>query len=434
MRRPLTALSLLALLSCGALALGHASALRAQHASPPEALATGDEREGDPKIALLLPLQGDLEGVSAQIIATAELAAQGASLRLEVISSGEDEAQAAEALALAYHDEEVIAVIGPLGLTSSRRVAATLASHPIATFTLQSDESLDGISPYLFRARPSPEAYARAIAEEARRRRGIERVAILIPDHDYGRRSAVAFAEAFVDLGGELSAVVPYQSKTKDLREPLKALSGQSAYVGRARRRVGKRRADSHGFVSVGRKKTIDFEALFLPEYHPTVAKLLPLLPVAGMQSGAGEGSGVAVTLLGMPSWQGASMGVTEAHAAGALYYDPFGGEQSGGAAEAFTLQFESETGRTPVDLEAEVFDLVHLIGALIHRGARASSASGTALNLQRRRDLIATSLPSPALPWRGVCGDWAYGEQGALRRELRLFEFDTDGEVMPLD
>ncbi len=389
------------------------------------------DRSHDLCVALILPLdKGPLKDLSTQLMVVAEMAAIESYLRVKIYDSGKEDEDAVEALQKAYEDPEVIAVIGPLGLTSSRKVAAALHSAPVPTFTLNSDASLDDLHPYMRRVRPSPQAYARAMAREAYTTQNVRRVAILVPDHDYGKQAALAFGQTFTELGGELASVVPYDPESKDLRKPLKAIAGQLAYVGK-RRKVGTRRASKEGYIRNSGRKTIDFDALFIPDFHPTVAKLLPLLPIAGMQSGAGEGKGKAVTLLGMPSWHGSSMRVTEAHAAGALYFDPFGGAHSGGVAEEFVLLFESETGRTPVDLEAELFDIVNLIGSITRRATRKP---GVALDPEKRRAYLLESLPSPKAPWYGVCGGWAYREDGALERTFTLFEFDVDGEVIPLD
>lgn len=423
--------ALLLALGVGLLATFEPGTVRAQYEEEDPLEAPPRDRSHDLVVALVLPMsKGPLKELSTQLLVVAELAAQSSYLRVKLFDSGTEDEQAVQALEQAYADPSIIAVIGPLGLKSSRRIASALATSPIPTFTLHSDPSLDGLSPYLHRMRPAPQAYARAIAHEAYTAQGVRRVAILVPEHDYGQHASLAFAREFTRLGGELASVVPYDSESKDLRKPLKAIAGRLAYVGK-RKRVGKKRASKEGYIRNSGRKTIDFDALFIPDFHPTVAKLLPLLPVAGMQSGAGEGKGEAVTLLGMPSWHGSSMRVTEAHAAGALYYDPFGGSHSGGVAEEFMLIFESETGRIPVDLEAEIFDVMNLIGSLNRRALRTPSV---AMDPQKRRDFLVKSLPSPKAPWYGVCGGWAYGNGGGLERTFSLFEFDVDGEVMPLD
>lgn len=392
------------------------------------------DRSHDPCIALLLPFKqkrSDLGAISGQIAEVAEFAARGAYLRIKLFDTGDEEKQLLDALQRAHEEPCVIAAIGPLGFKSSQRLATGLRAHPLLAFSLHADESLDGLSPTMFRMRHSPAAYARAIAREAYTTHSVRRVAILMPTHDYGKEAALAFGQAFTREGGELAGLILYDPEEEDLRKPIKALSGQYAYIG-PRDRAGKRRADRDGYVRVTSKKTIDFDAVFIPDFHDRVSKILPLLPIAGIQSGAGEGSGKPVTLLGMPSWQGASMRVTEAHAAGALYYDAFGGEHSGGLAEEFVLMFETELGRKPVDLEAEIFDVVHLVGSLWRTTSRKPAIASDSV---RRRTTILSLLPRPERPWHGVAGGWAYEEEGgAFARTMSLFEFDIDGEVIPLD
>ena len=381
-----------------------------------------------PAVGMVVPRSGEYAHLGEQLVDAAQLAAADAGVRLIVRDSRGEPRGAVEAVMELGADPNVIAIIGPVGQRTSRAAASAARRRGIPLLTLSSQEGLEAVSPWVFRLRHSPEEFGRALATDARGRLKLERAAILFPENEYGARAAKGFARAFIEQGGEVRAIAAYPVDIKDWRDPLGQLVGRRVAVGRGVM-VDGRRAGRDGYIRLKqREPLVDFDALFIPDVHTRIARILPMLSTMGMQSGAG-GDGVAVQLLGMPTWQGASMRPTGAHAAGAIYHDPFGGVHAGGVAEEFVRLFEARTGRTPVDLEAEVFDITWLVASQAKDLWRARKEPAAKL-----RKALAEAMPTPQRPWRGVCGVWAFGAQGAPAREFALFRFDLDGEVMPVD
>jgi hypothetical protein len=176
--------------------------------------------------------------------------------------------------------------------------------------------------------------------------------------------------------------------------------------------------------VKVRRKATVDFDALYIPDVHTRVARLVSFLKFAGLGYGDGDVDR-AVQLLGSAAWQGHAMKLSGGAAAGALYLDTFAGESAGGSAESFSGSFEESTGRRPTDLEAEAYDFVLALAEVNGEMERVGVAPTT------RRTQVVRRLPWKR-PWSGAAGDLRFVRGGKPVREYRWYKFDVDGHVVP--
>jgi len=293
-------------------------------------------------------------------------------------------------------------------------------------FTLHGDPDINRVGPWVHRLHVGPEEQARAMVRGARSVMRLERAAILYPETAYGEVAAMAFGQAWLADGGVLAGVSSYPERTTDFRRPLGALTGLYAWVGDDRdRRKSPGRA---GYARSGRKPVVDFDALFVPDYHARIARVLGFLPGAGIQNGEG-GDGVAVQLLGLSGWHGDTMTLTGSMAAGAVIVDVFAGEAGGGRAESFAREFGSRTGREPSDVEAEAFDGATMLGMMMRDVARKGADSW---QTHGRRTLVEQLHAMKS--WRGVCGEVRFLPDGTPERELPMFRFDMDGAIAPLD
>ena len=383
--------------------------------------ATGQEGEGKGEVGLVLPLSGPYGPVGRQVREVAEFAARNAHLELRVVDSKGTPKGALAAMVTLSKDPNVWTIIGPLGRHESLAAAGIAERLAISLFVLNGAESLNRVGDWIFRPRPSPEEQVEQLVV-AIAKRGLTRIAILYPDNTYGQSSARAFADRAQKRGVTITAISAYDEKTTQFDKPLQVLIGERARVGSNRLIAGKR-ADGRGYLRVRKEGTVDFEALFVPDMHGRVARMLPFLSGVGIQDGRG-GDGVAVQLLGLAGWQGASMELTGALAAGAIYVDPFAPEATGGRAEEFHYRFLEEFGRSPVDLEAQVFDVVHFIGKSFESlgSNRRKDFSQTPRNFLRRSFLRQRS--------DGVCGTLSFGPKGEPVVEWGLYRFADDGTV----
>jgi hypothetical protein len=382
-----------------------------------------------PAIGVAVPLSGEYAALGKQVAEAVRLAADETGVRVIEVDTEGSPMGAMKAVESLAQDEDVVAIVGPLGRRESRAAAGAAQRAGIPMFSFSNSEATNRAGTWIFRVRHSPSEVATAFANVVHTQLDIDTVGIFFPENEYGRSAAVAFARAFERAGGDVTAVGSYPEDVSDFRKPLGTLVGTRVALG-AGARFGDRRADSEGYARVRSKPVVDFEALFVPDYHVRVARMLPFLPIADLQTGEG-GDGQPVQLLGMPGWQGQSMRMTGAHAAGAIYPDPFVGPAEGGKAGSFARMFEEKTGRRPVNLDAEACDVAWMIGTAAKDVWRRASGVKPDMRADVRRRNLRRSIVDGA-PGAGVTGQLRFGASGAPVRELELFEFDVDGEVTP--
>lgn len=236
---------------------------------------------------------------------------------------------------------------------------------------------------------------------------------LVAPRTSFGDRVTRAFASE------GLEAVGRYDEGTTDFLPALEVLVGTRVYVGRGRSVAG-RRADRHGTIRLGRPGVVEFEALIIADSDQVVARLLPFLPRVGIQTGAG-GEGTGVQLVGLSGWRGDGLARAGDHAVGAIFFDTYGGTSEGGPAEEFAHRFEDEFGREATTAEAEIYDLVGMIGSGLRARQEGESFADAALvRLQQPR----------AYP--GVTGSWSFQEGGEPARYLRPFRVIDGGRWVP--
>ncbi|QDG54069.1 hypothetical protein FIV42_26000 [Persicimonas caeni] len=381
-------------------------------------------------IGVALPLSGEYAPVGKQVLESIELAARDLGVRLVSKDTEGTPVGAIEAVRELAKDDEILAVLGPIGRRESRAAAQIAQREGIPLFSYASSDAVNRAGNWVYRLRLTPAEQARQLADAVRTHLSDQkRVGILFPESNYGREAAVAFATRFAALGGEVSAVASYPEKTTDFRKPLDELVGKRVHLGK-RARYGKRRADGDGYAKIRRKASVDFDLLFIPDFHGRISRLLPFLPQAGLQTGEG-GKGTAVQMLGLAGWQGSSMKLTGAHAAGAIYTDLFVGDADGGRSEDFATMFEGKTGRRPVDLDAEVFDSAWMVAKLLQKAQKRHQAAANKPSTAELRLFLANQLPRKP-EFSGVSGDLGFGQQGAPVRPVKLYQFDVDGTVTP--
>ncbi len=371
-------------------------------------------------VGIAVPTTGEYAPLGKQIVESARLAAQDTGARIVVHDTGGEPAGAVKAVTELARDPSVVAVVGPLGIRESQAAAATAQRFGIPLFALTAAESVNRAGGWVFRVRTSPAEQATAMADIAIDHLDVKTAAVAYPQITYGTDAAIAFTERFTSRGGRVTAVANYPEDTTNFEGVLDVVVGKKVYLGK-KGTVGKWKTDASGFARLGSKPKVDFEVLFVPDFHYRVARLLPFLPVVGIQNGDG-GEGVAVQLLGLSGWQGKTMELGGGAAAGALYVDTFAGDAAGGRQEEFSRTFEAATGRRPVDIEAETFDIVWLVSQL----------GASSIGREKPRAALVRSLPTTK-PWTGVAGPLRFGPSGEPIRVLGLYRFDTDGSVVPL-
>ena len=170
------------------------------------------------QIALLLPLNGKLaeaagairDGVLAAYYDVPDTAVQS---RLQIYDSGDTAETALAAYQQAVLDGAQF-VIGPL----RKEAVQTLAMQPqlvVPVLALNQLEAAAPFNPSLFQFGLAPEDEAREVARLAWRE-GHTRTIALLPESDWGERVYAAFADEWLQLGGEILDTRRYDSSKTD--------------------------------------------------------------------------------------------------------------------------------------------------------------------------------------------------------------------------
>lgn len=390
-------------------------------AAPAMAASENEEPERGPTIVLLLPLSGELGPMGGQLFEAAELGGQEVGAAVEVIDSEQSLQAVFAALDELKEREDVAAVIGAL----QRRVARAAAQQaqtlgiPMVVFS-----PLDGVEragDKIFRALPSLSEQSERVASYLLEEQGLMSAAVLAPRSPFGQEALASLVDRFNAGGGKVTAFAFYEEGTTDFRPSLEVLVGRRLFLGQGRS-LGRSTVDRFGTVRLGEEGSGDFEALIIADSHDVVARVLPFLPRVGLQSGAG-GKGRPVQLVGLSSWRGDGLARAGDHGVGAIFFETYGGAPMGGQAQDFEERFEARLGRRPTTAEAEIYDLVGMIGSGVR--AREPGESWAQAALSRLRE--PRSYP-------GVAGSWSFDEQGAPKRYLRALRVVEQGRWAPAE
>lgn len=365
------------------------------------------------KLALCLPLTGKYKNLGGHVLDAIQMAADETQTQFVVADCSKNITTIIQNWAT---DPSILAILGPIGSHATKIAGQAASAAKIPLFSLSSAKDFNRHHPWVFRVRLSPEEQAAQIATFAVRDLGKKRAAILWPDTGYGIRATKSFIIAFEKAGGVVVGESGYPISITNFIDPLRGLLGQRFFA-----RKGKGiKTNKYGYVFLKQRSRIDFDTLFIPDFHSRVSRLLSFLPLVGIQNGQNE-KGKFVQLLGLSGWQGESMKLTEGTATGALYVDVFAGDAAGGRAEEFSRAFEAIYGRVPVDIEAEAFDITWMLGSKVNSITKTGDP---------RRALI-SKLPYH-VEWEGVTGAIRFSPEGDPIRSLDIYRFDTDGEVTP--
>jgi branched-chain amino acid transport system substrate-binding protein len=175
------------------------------------------------RLGLLAPLTGRyasygkayLEGARA---AVAEYNA-GSTRRVEIVPAD----CTSEPLPALLATRKLVETIGVTALLGSVLNAPTLVAAmeancqgvPLVS-NVATEDGLAGVGPWVFHVVPSRRAAARAGADVAVFHLRRKRAAVVYPEEGDGRAQALAFAERFAELGGEVVLSEPYAERTKD--------------------------------------------------------------------------------------------------------------------------------------------------------------------------------------------------------------------------
>jgi ABC-type branched-subunit amino acid transport system substrate-binding protein len=180
---------------------------------------------GPVRVGLLLPLTGDAAGIGADMLDAAQLALfdmGGDDILLLPRDTGDSPDGAVQAAQQAL-DAGAQLLLGPLFGQSTPSVAALAAQRNVRVLAFSNDASVAGRGAYVLGYRPEEQvqrvvSYARA--------QGKQRIAALVPDDAYGRRTLDAWRMAGA---GATGAAAMYPVSTGDAASEIQRMVGPDA-------------------------------------------------------------------------------------------------------------------------------------------------------------------------------------------------------------
>lgn len=366
-----------------------------------------------PHIGVILPLTGDYAHIGEHILDAITLALEDApGVVWSVVDSGGTEEGARERVRELAANPDLLAIVGPVGAHESRAASseAELAGVPILTLTSQ--DGIENEGPMTFRFRVSPEEQSRWMARFAANELGVERVAILYPDDEFGTRCMLAFLRELDGSPVRVVGVESYEFEETDFGDPVEIL------VNRRYRQIRIepfRHEPRTRIRRLSHTSDVDFDAIFIPEFDRQVGLIVPFLAYWDVPMHR------ITRLLGLSSWGGAGLAKSEDLIEGAtftmIYHESLYNSDSERFAQAFRAAYE----RDPSEAEAQAFDAI----GLLLQGLRHSSPESVT-----RLAFAAWLRSGPR--YHGATGDISVSERGAVVHDLSLFSADSAGYISP--
>lgn len=335
----------------------------------------GDETQDQTvKVALLLPLSGQLQPLGSGMANAAQMAVYDlADRRFELLpidDKGTRNGAADAALKAIASGARLI--LGPLLAPSVRAVAPIATSYGVPVIAFSSDRTV--AEPGVYVIGFTPEAEVQRVVEYAATT-GLGRFAALAPDNAYGTAVADTLRQTATTLGVTVAGVELYDPKTEDfapvvrkllgIKEPSSTSQDTPTSADDAESAILPPLVTSTVSNSA-EPVTPDFDALLLAEGGKQLRALASALRDAGVQS-------PPMQLLGTGKWDEPGIGA-ERSLDGAWYAAPNPRER-----DAFEVQYRRMFGQTPPRLATLAYDATAL-AAVLARSPAIQPFAATAL------------------------------------------------------
>jgi len=236
-------------------------------------------RKGDVKIAVALPLSGELQQYGEEIYNGAVIAARdfnaatGRNIELTPYDTKADAVDAARIISELSRDNSVIAAVGPLTSEEAAVASASLVCGDLPMIVPAATQAgLTGLSNTSFQLSPNIELEGVVMADYAVRNLGADTAAVITSTAADYLRMTGAFTRRFKELGGTIIAVEYYRPRDRDFGPQVKDI----------KRELLGALPDSVNFISPG-GDTLEIDAvpahldcLYLPGDAEQIKLLVP--------------------------------------------------------------------------------------------------------------------------------------------------------------
>lgn len=360
-------------------------------------------------VGCLLPLSGPfaiygeevLKGIQLGIFSDPE---QGSSLELVIRDTQGKPEYALAGLEDLTHNENIIAVIGPLSRKTAAPVAKRAQEMGVPIITLTQKQGITDEGNMVFRNFLTPSREVKTLLDPGMIETGLRRFGILYPDDSYGRFYMTLFWDRVEEIGGIVTAAESYEPGKTDFAEQIKKMTG--VYYPKPKSMIDKMvemRPPEEEESKIYPDKPapfIDFDAVFIPDNFETVAMIAPQLPYHDVQD---------VLLMGTSLWQSPELiKLARDYVQGAVFPSGFFEKSREPGVKAFVAAYEADFGSAPGMLAAVGYDTIRLLNEILQR-EDIQTRKGVRNELFRVQD------------YKGVTGDIQFDEQGELIKEPLL-------------
>ncbi len=206
-------------------------------------------------------------------------------VRVVVADTKSDGVTAAEAVDRLVVENGVQAILGPIFTYAAEPAAFRAQALGVPILTISRADHLPDVGPYVFRNGVTNEDQVKALVGHAMDVMGMRRFAILYPRHPYGEELLNLFWDEVLRKGGEIRGVEAYNADATTFTVQVKRLVGRRNLKLREDYRMAVERCDEEQPDTYRRARCkervaktirpiIDFEALFVPHYPPSISMI----------------------------------------------------------------------------------------------------------------------------------------------------------------
>ena len=360
-------------------------------------------------VGCLLPLSGPFAIYGEEVLNGIQLgifsdSAQDSGIELVIRDTEGKPAQAVAGLEDLAHNENVIAVIGPLSQKTASPVAERAQELGVPIITLTQKQGVTDERDMVFRNFLTPLREVRRLLDPTLIGMGIKRFGILYPDNSYGRFYMNLFWDRLDEIGGTVTAVECYDPDQTDFAKQIRKMTG--VYYSKPLSMVEKMlemrppEEEESKIYPDQPEPFIDFDAVFIPDNYETVSMIAPQLTYYDVRG---------VLLMGTSLWQSPELiKIAKDYVQGAVFTSGFYEKSGETGVGNFVSRYRENFASTPGMLAAIGYDTIRLLQEIMQ-----------AEHIQTRRS-VRNELYR-IVDYKGVTGDILFDEQGELKTEPLL-------------
>ncbi len=306
----------------------------------------------------------------------------GPDVRLIVRDSAGRPERAARAVRDLAEQDDVLAIIGPIGSKESEAAARAAQEAGIPLLTLSNRQEIAAERDQVFRLRLTIDDEVGFLVDYATQELDARRFAVLYPKTRFGLGMRAKFWEAVEARGGQVVAAASYAPDATDHSSAIRSMIGYSLLTDdervalrerdRALRRGRRLEPEDQALLRhvlyplMGPElevlpPVIDFDAIFIPDAYDKIGLIAPQLALH-------EISGVR--LLGTSDWNHPDLvRIARSHVRGAVISSPFFADSRYEAPRTFTDDYRSSFDMAPSAFSSYAYDGTMMVLAQLASG-----------------------------------------------------------------